>query len=129
MLTHLVSMGLVHHIWMSNVHSKTYVEKWKPQLIGESLVSLSGVKEYTEVMLKLSSDDKNTGLVRIDANDVLYIVKTNNETIYLEDVLWGKKNNKKDMFSDFKEWCDTFGFVVCPNLKDSIDKEIWIQTL
>ena len=129
MLTHILCMGLVHHMWMSNLHSKAYVEKWKPQLIGDSLVSLSGVKEYTGIMLKLSSDVESTGLVRIDANDVLYLVKTNNHTIYLEDVLWGKQNNKKDMFGDFREWCDTFGFEVCAHLKDDVDNEIWIQAL
>ena len=127
MLTHLVNMGLVHHLWMSNTHSKSYAEKWKPQLIGDSLVSLSGVKEHTGVMLKLSSDNENTGLIRTDANDIMYIVKTKNDTIYIEAVLWGKKNYKKNMFDDLREWCDTFGFTVCANLKDRVDQDIWIQ--
>tara|TARA_Y100000739_G_C20252015_1_gene303776 strand:- start:67 stop:417 length:351 start_codon:yes stop_codon:yes gene_type:complete len=115
-------------MWLNNKHSKQYAEKWKPQLLGESLVSLSGVKEYTGVMLKLSSDHTNTGLIRTDANDVLYVIKTeNNNTIHLEDVLWGKQNDKKYMFNDLKEWCETFDFTICANLS-GIDQDLWVQT-
>lgn len=113
-------------------HSATGVllERWKPQVIAGTIVSVSGVEQYARARILLTTDPAVQGLLVCDDDRVgpLFLFRTQDVHTVLETVCWTSESNadKIHMLSDLKRWHEqgTQQYLVAGNLSED-DKAFW----
>ena len=62
-------MLLVPHLWLCPIDARAYVQRWRPQVVGDQVVSLTGVPSFTRAIVHLA-DDAATGMLVADPDSV-----------------------------------------------------------
>lgn len=82
--------------------------KWRPQVVGEHLVSLSGVQRYTTARLQLAREEDRDAprMGVLDEHHNLFLVaRPTNDTASLTTVLWRSSEEDRDArFVALRRW-------------------------
>ena len=115
MLWCFVFAAVVPHLYLNKEHAKQFLTKWKPQIVANNILSVSGVQSYTNAVIALENTC-NGALVRFDdAPSFFVITNQNNVTIVSASILCSSSTGKEIMY-DLRVWHEnTFPDVVLIN--------------
>lgn len=119
-------MALIPFLFLDASNAATYMERWKPQMIADQLVSVSGVNAYARAHIHLRHPDC-VGML-VDIRNMGYVVhKRANETYGIVSCLWPKGEPSLQGFRDLREWCDCMLDVGVDgtHLEDELERELW----
>lgn len=109
-LTVVATAGHVHpHACLGRESAIAMLGRWRPQIVANYLVSMSGVKRYAHARIQLEC--KNEGVVAlVDADVNLYVVSAPHNgahgTTELRSVLWATRDpgHKVECFRRLRAW-------------------------
>jgi hypothetical protein len=116
-------------LYIDHPTSTVLLERWKPQAIAGTVVSVSGVAQYARAKILLSTRPEVQGLLMCDEDRVgpLFLFHTQDDHTVLETVCWTTESiaGKIGVFSDLKRWHEgTHQYLVAGNLLDE-DVAFW----
>tara|TARA_B110000046_G_C13020157_1_gene410706 strand:- start:2890 stop:3483 length:594 start_codon:yes stop_codon:yes gene_type:complete len=106
------------------VAAKGLLQRWRPQVVGKSLVSASDTLDvYVKGSIALTR--ANSGAIVSDAVD-LFIVRTGTRTCILEHALWSADAERADTLRALRTWASQRGISVVCEL-DGRDASLWME--
>ena len=119
-------MLLVPFLFLDPSNAGCFVGRWRPQLVAEQIVSVSGVNAYSRARIKLRHPDC-VGML-INVNNVGYILHKTDETYEIASCLWPSGSPTLQAFRELREWCDCMIpdiEVRAARLEDTVERELW----
>lgn len=121
-------MGLLtSFLFLDTSDAKLFLGRWRPQLVGGDLVSISGINPYANARIKLNSPSCVGMLVNIrNAGYVVY--KSSHKSYQIACCVWPTNAPSLEEIRDLRHWCDC----VIPEvsldgklLKGTLEGELW----
>tara|TARA_X000000368_G_C23014854_1_gene705212 strand:+ start:777 stop:1157 length:381 start_codon:yes stop_codon:yes gene_type:complete len=123
-------MTLIPFLFLDASNTAKYMERWKPQMIADQLVSVSGVNAYARAHIHLRHPDCVGMLVNL--HDMGYVIHRGEDATYnIMCCLWPTGEPSLQGFRDFREWCDCTLDVRMngTSLEDDLERELWELSL
>jgi hypothetical protein len=96
-------MLLVPLLFLDPSDAGCFLGRWRPQLVAEQIVSVSGVNSYARARINLRHPDCVGMLTNVD--NVAYIIHRTNQTYEIVCCLWPSGSPTLQAFRDLREWC------------------------
>lgn len=122
-----LSLFTTSFLFLDVTHSCEFITKWKPQNVGNNLVSITGVHEYVKARLSLQSNCIGT-LVHPDTNVVFVLGKGDDDlSLKLKYILAQDRTKKLQACRELRKWipkqCPTM--IVSTTMLSENDKTVW----
>lgn len=93
----------VPHLFLSKVHAKQILTKWKPQLVAGTILSVSGVKPYTNAVI--ATEKLCTGaLVRYDSAPCFFVVTCDESATIITASILSTSLSAAEIMHDLETW-------------------------
>lgn len=126
--------GLTSFLYLDPNAARKYVRRWRPQQLGDTLVSVSGIHCYTRAIIQLHKEDC-IGMVS-NVRDVAFVLHGGGDRDPFRDFvaccLW-RTGPSVEEFRDLHEWYETMmpkGRILDGSLLfDQVEREMWREAL
>lgn len=95
--------AMVPHLYLNKAHAKQVLAKWKPQIIAGSILSVSGVRSYTNVVIAMEKACSGA-LVRFDAAPSFFVIMNEDNATIVSASLFPASCNKDEIMNDLRVW-------------------------
>lgn len=100
-------LPVCQHMYMDPTMARSFVTRWKPQFVGCTPCSITGIPAYVRARIQLRSSLCVGAFV--SHRDVLFVVNNavgtpKNPTYHVTTVLWNAKGPNAEDFRIFKNW-------------------------
>lgn len=117
------------HGYLNRVDAISILGKWKPQVVGDSLVSLTGVSAYTRARIALENDLSSGGIVSPSMDLFVASFENNPRMTRLLVVMWSSPEAPKtERFRDLRRWYDAEFPDSCvsgDSIEEDEDRTLW----
>ena len=96
-------MALTPHLFLDTEAARAYIGRWKPQVVGDTVVSLTGIASYTRAMTR-ASENSCVGLLCNERNVAYVLQRFGDGDNALVAVLWNTPTASVEDFRDLREW-------------------------
>ena len=96
-------VAMVPHLYLNKEHAKQVLAKWKPQTFSGNIISVTGVRSYTNVVIAMEKACSGA-LVRFDAAPSFFVVINENNATVVSASLLPASCNKDEIMHDLRFW-------------------------
>ena len=123
--------SLVH---LSRSDAIQFMHRWRPLVVGDRLITTTGVQRYVRVRIGLEHEPDHSALVDDDLNFFLVHVRDASTTV-LKDVVWNHPSQddatRREALVRVRAWFETHladGVVLGEALRDRDDRRHWHES-
>jgi hypothetical protein len=87
--------AMVPHLYLNKAHAKQVLAKWKPQIAPGNILSVTGLRSYTNVVIAMEKACSGA-LVRFDAASSFFVVMNENNATVVSASLIPPSCNKDE---------------------------------
>ena len=98
--------AMVPHLYLNKAHAKQVLAKWKPQIASGNVISVTGLRSYTNVVIAMENACSGA-LVRFDAAPSFFVVMNENNATVVSASLIPPSCNKDEIMNDLRVWHET----------------------
>lgn len=119
-------VALTPHLFMDTDAARAYIGRWKPQVIGDTVVSITGISPYTRAMTR-ASENACMGLLCNERNVAYVLQRMGDGDDALVAVLWSTPHASLEDFRDLREWYVHHGKrLPRVHLLDETERDLWV---
>lgn len=123
--------GSYLHTFLVPEHAQQFASRWKPQLVSDSMLSLTGLNEYTRARIDLQGSQCPGAIAQMEEGQgrtALYVLQRDErDNMHLTSILWCTQARKLTSMRAMRRWYEacTHDDLYGTRLRDASEAELW----